>query len=73
MGPNFRKGGSGVAAVKLRKFTRNLPFGSKNGTDHTLLPLFADSVQQFSYGPPPTVARMAHHAQCQRPVAGESA
>jgi hypothetical protein len=24
----------------------------KNGTDHTPIPLFADSVKQFSYGPP---------------------
>src|ERR1039457_6755706 len=28
------------------------PFGLKNGTDHTPIPLFADSVKQFSYGPP---------------------
>ena len=29
------------------------PFWFKNGTDHTPIPLFADSVKQFSYGPPP--------------------
>jgi hypothetical protein len=28
-------------------------FWFKNGTDHTSIPLFADSVKQFSYGPPP--------------------
>jgi hypothetical protein len=27
----------------------------KNGTDHTPIPPFADSVKQFSYGPPPTL------------------
>ena len=33
------------------------PFWFKNGTDHTPIPLFADSVKQFSYGPPPNAPR----------------
>ena len=33
------------------------PFWFKNGTDNTPIPLFADSVKQFSYGPPPNAPR----------------
>jgi hypothetical protein len=33
------------------------PFWFKNGTDHTPIPLFADSVKQFSYEPPPNAPR----------------
>jgi hypothetical protein len=37
---------------KMRKqkgFSPESPFWFKNGTDHTPIPLFADSVKQFSY------------------------
>jgi hypothetical protein len=31
---------------------RESPFWFKNGTSRTPIPLFADGVKQFSYGPP---------------------
>jgi len=42
-------------------FKPESPFWFKNGTDHTPIPLFADSVKQFSYGPPPTVGEPNPH------------
>jgi hypothetical protein len=52
-----------------KDFQPESPFWFKNGTDHTPIPLFADNVKQFSYGPPPTTVSLPVEQQ-QRVIAG---
>jgi len=44
--------GLSAYARKAGRMNPESPFWFKNGTDHTPIPLFADSVKQFSCGLP---------------------